>query len=152
MLIWIVSLLLAALCGLVASSKGYSTVLAAVGGFIGGFPGGVVLLIVLILLPDRAADHTDLSAKIVDCCREIDALKQRIAELEAAQPNSKVETPAPTECVPASQEEEIPLTDDTARFPTRVKTEIHCPRCKARQPGNRNVCYSCGLHFTYEDE
>lgn len=145
----IICLILGVLCYLVAASKGYSAFLAALGGFLGGFPSGLVLLIVLILLPDRNVEHAELSTRLDDCRREIDALKQRIADLEAAQPHVESEENLHEEV--ASQDEAI-VSDGAAQFPTRVKEDILCPRCKARQPGNRNLCYSCGLPFSYEDE
>ena len=37
-------------------------------------------------------------------------------------------------------------------FPARTRETITCPRCGARQRGDRDSCYVCSLPFQYESE
>ena len=50
---------------------------------------------------------------------------------------------------PPVPEEEPP---QAAVFPARTRETITCPRCGARQRGDRDSCYVCSLPFQYESE
>ena len=83
----IFAILFAIFCYFVGAAKGYS----GVGCAIAGFFGGLIATIILFILPDKQEAAERESAQR----EEIQHLKDRIAQLEAAQ--SKDEVPTETE-------------------------------------------------------
>lgn len=140
LLLWIALIIL---CAILGYAKGYSVGLCILAGALGS----VIALIVLLLLPDRNAEQVELDRRD----QEIDALRQRIAQLEQAQ--SQPAAPAPAQPLPQpSPVSPPPPPGEPARFPTRTREIIPCPGCGKRQQGNRDLCYSCKLPFIYDDE
>ena len=139
LILWIVLIIL---CAVLGSSKGYSLGLCILAGALGS----VITLVVLLLLPDQNERQAELYRRD----QEIDALRQRIAQLEQArEPQTAPEAgPAPAQ-PPASPP---PPPGEPARFPARTREIIPCPCCGKRQQGNRDLCYSCKLPFVYDDE
>ena len=96
LLLWIALIIL---CAILGYAKGYSVGLCILAGALGS----VIALIVLLLLPDRNAEQVELDRRD----QEIDALRQRIAQLEQAQSQPAAPAPAqplpqPSPCAPAS--------------------------------------------------
>ena len=140
LLLWIALIIL---CAILGSAKGYSVGLCILAGALGS----VIALIVLLLLPDQNAEQVELDRRD----QEIDALRQRIAQLEQAQGQPA----APASAQPLPQPSPVPPPPppgEPARFPTRTREIIPCPGCGKRQQGNRDLCYSCKLPFIYDDE
>lgn len=139
-------LLLAALfawiCYSMGSSKGYSGVICALAGFFGS----IFAIIVIALLPDRAAEKEQYDWQERRNREEMAALKRRISELEAAQ-----KTAEPQEAVeqPEGSNEGTPAP---AVFASRALDTIACPNCGRKQRSTRDNCYNCGTRFLYEDE
>lgn len=139
LILWIAMIIL---CAVLGSSKGYSLGLCILAGVLGS----VIALAVLLLLPDQNQQQTELYQRD----QEIAALRQRIAQLEQAQkPQTAPEAEPASVQPPASPP---PPPGEPARFATRTRELISCPRCGKRQQGNRNLCYSCKLPFVYDDE
>lgn len=139
LILWIAVMIL---CAVLGSSKGYSLGLCILAGALGS----VIALAVLLLLPDRNAEQAELYQRD----QEIAALRQRIAQLEQTQkPQTAPEAEPASVQPPASPP---PPPGEPARFATRTRELISCPRCGKRQQGNRNLCYSCKLPFVYDDE
>lgn len=139
--------ILAAVCALLSCliglSKGYQGGLSALCGFFGG----IAAVLFFLVLPDRAREQEQQEATLSALHREIAALQQRITALEEAPSQQQDQPEAPPEPV-------IPVDPNlpVGRFDTRSREEISCPRCGKRQPGDRNLCYSCNLPFVYGDE
>ena len=142
MIFFILWVLLIVLCAALGGSKGYSVGLCILAGALGS----VIALIVLLLLPDQNEQQAELYKRD----QEIDALRQRIAQLEQTQkPQIAPESaPSPEQAPPPPP----PPPGEPAHFPTRTREIVACPGCGKRQQGNRNLCYSCKLPFVYDDE
>ena len=95
--LWIISGIIATALG---TSKGYS----GIGCFFAGMIGGIITIIVLLFLPNkieeeeereyqraREAAQTRKINQLQDQVNEMNALKQRIRELEAAQKTSETQ-------------------------------------------------------------
>lgn len=89
--------------------------------------------------------------------QQIEALKQRISELEGQLlalerllAERGIIPPVP-EAEKAAAQEPLPV-GEPAVFPARTKDTITCPRCGRRQRGDRNLCYACQTPFRYENE
>ena len=139
-------ILSAVVCGLLGSSKGYNAVLSAVAGFFLNIFG----IVILLLLPDQERISSDASSALSYRDREIQELRARIEKLEAEKADAEAKN-APKHADPAEPEDSS-ASAQPASFPTRTHDVIACPRCGKRQTGNRNMCYSCGLEFHYDDE
>ena len=96
-ILWIISGIIATALG---TSKGYS----GIGCFFAGMIGGIITIIVLLFLPNkieeeeereyqraREAAQTRKINQLQDQVNEMNALKQRIRELEAAQKTSETQ-------------------------------------------------------------
>lgn len=138
-ILWILSIVM---CAVLGNAKGYSTGLCVLAGALGSLPAFAILL----LLPDQNQQQAELYRRD----QEIDALRQRIAQLEQdREPQTAPEAePAPAQ-PPAPPP---PPPGEPARFPTRTREIIPCPCCGKRQSGNRDLCYACKLPFVYDDE
>lgn len=143
-------ILMAVLTAIFGISKGYNGV------FCGeiGFFGGILALPIIAVLPDKNEEQAQAAARR-HYDAEVDALRRRVEELEAAL-NVGSETPAEnagTEAVEAeATEKELRQEGDPAHFAARTQDVIACPRCGKRQIGNRDLCYSCGLPFVYDKD
>ena len=138
LILWIAIIVL---CAILGSSKGYSLGLCILAGALGC----VIAFIVLLLLPDRNEEQAELYQRD----QEIDALRQRIAQLEQMrEPQTAPEAAPSPEQTPAPP----PPPGEPAGFPTRTREIVACPGCGKRQQGNRNLCYACKLPFVYDDE
>lgn len=96
--------------------------------------------------------------------RQIKALEQRVAELEAQLlaletflaekgilPPAEEEAAA-AESGPKCSAPGQPQEDGSVRFPARTERTVVCPRCGKCQLGNRDLCIACGAAFRYENE
>ena len=93
--------------------------------------------------------------------RQIQALEQRVAELEAqllaleSFLSEQGILPPAEEPAPATPAPSAPgqlLEDGSARFPARTERTVACPRCGKCQLGNRDLCIACGTPFRYEND
>lgn len=89
--------------------------------------------------------------------RQIEALKQRVSELEGQLlalerllAERGIIPPLP-EAEEASAQEPSPA-GEPAVFPARTEEVVACPRCGRRQRGDRDLCYACQTPFRYENE
>ncbi len=145
--------LFALICYSMGVKKGYSGVLCVLAGFFGN----VSSIVILALLPDVAAEQEQRDQEARRHREEIEALKRRIAELEAVR---KAEEPEATEVrkvqdVQAVQPESADGEKDAmapAVFRSRTLEIVECPKCGRRQQSCRDNCYNCGTPFLYQDE
>lgn len=140
----VINIIVCIFCVKLGEEKGYSVALCLLAGFFGGF----LALIVILLLPDQSQCQQELVQEAKIHQQEVDALKARIAQLEAqqspVQPEAEDTAPAPQ---PVSASPCAPVV-----FRRRTDDLITCPRCGKRQRGNRNACYSCECLFEYEED
>lgn len=61
-------------------------------------------------------------------------------------------TAAPKPSEPQRPKAKEPIPPNAVIFPTRVETEIKCPKCGFEQIGYWDACLSCDAPFLYEDE
>lgn len=140
-LILLINIIFMVFCGKLGQAKGYSFILCLVAGFFFSF----IALIVILLLPDLAEQQAYEARREQRHKEEVDALKDRIAALERMQSAPQTD---------ASPQPEAPQSPPgtPAHFPSRTKEVIACPRCRRRQRGDRDLCYSCKAPFLYDDE
>lgn len=94
------------------------------------------------VLERQQSDANSLERRVELLERQLQDQQRHIQGLEALLAAHGI-TPPP---VP---EEEPP---QAAVFPARTRETITCPRCGARQRGDRDSCYVCSLPFQYESE
>ena len=147
LLVLLFNTICAVACYVLGEPKGYSGGVCAVAGFFGG----LVAILIIALLPDRAEEAARAARRDSARDREIEALKNRIAQLESTQapPAGQHQEAAPPEDLSSA---EVASAASTAIFPARTEENIACPHCGRKQKGNRNACYSCGTPFRYENE
>ena len=145
--------LFALICYSMGVKKGYSGVLCVLAGFFGN----VSSIVILALLPDVAAEQEQRDQEERRHREEIEALKRRIAELEAARKEAEPEATEvrKVQDVQAVQPESANGEKDAmapAVFRSRALEIVECPKCGRRQQSCRDCCYNCGTPFLYQDE
>lgn len=91
--------------------------------------------------------------------RQIKALEQRVAELEAQLlaletflSEKGILPPPPEEDPPEAAVSGQLQANGAALFPARTARSIACPCCGKCQVGDLDFCVSCGTPFRYENE
>lgn len=142
--------LFALICYSMGVKKGYSGVLCVLAGFFGN----VSSVVILALLPDVAAEQEQRDQEERRHREEIEALKRRIAELEAARKADEPEAEEEREVQPVQPESADGEKDAMAPavFRSRTLEIVECPKCGRRQQSCRDNCYNCGTPFLYQDE
>ncbi len=140
----ILNIVFLVICYKVGTDKGYSGGVCCLAGLVGG----LLALVVIALLPNKK----EQSEREEYYQHQISMLRNRVSVLEAERNAASRPAGEPSE---APQKESVRPSDRvtvSALFPTRTSEMISCPKCRKKQQGNRDACYSCGAEFRYVDE